>query len=80
MALPAGLSLQMKVSIPCFLLGLLLFCISFSVPYWGKGSPSDNVDIHVGMWRACVISDGADACMSWSDDRLKYWSKSKFGI
>ena len=75
MALPS-FSLQLKVSLPAFALGLLVFFVSFSVSFWASGSYKD-VDFHGGLWRVCVSKDNFQSCGTWSDDVAKYLAKGK---
>ena len=75
MALPS-FSLQLKVSLPAFALGLLVFFVSFSVNFWASGSYKD-VDFHGGLWRVCVSKDNFQSCGTWSDDVTKYLAKGK---
>ena len=72
----ASLSLQMKVSLPALGLGLLLFCISFSVTSWASGSYS-NVDFHGGLWKVCISGNNYEDCVPWTDDRAKNLAKGE---
>ena len=75
MALPS-FSLQLKVSLPAFALGLLVFFVSFSVNFWASGSYKD-VDFHGGLWRVCFSKSNFQRCVTWSDDVAKYLAKGK---
>ncbi|KAK7480872.1 hypothetical protein BaRGS_00027873 [Batillaria attramentaria] len=70
------LSLQLKVSVPCLLLGAILFGVSFSVDKWIKWSTASSSGF-AGLWKACFQQSDVTYCYTWNSDTMDTFKLSR---
>ena len=67
------ISVPMRVALPCYVIGKIIFFVSFSVNYWLEDSDDH---FNAGLWKLCFSGGGAKACYLWTDtDTVKDWQR-----
>ncbi|KAK7504640.1 hypothetical protein BaRGS_00004126 [Batillaria attramentaria] len=62
------LSIEVKLSVGCLLVGSLLFTVAFAVPHWIEVKASQGEDEYAGLWKRCLANTpvpDAETCVNY---------------
>ncbi|KAK7504641.1 hypothetical protein BaRGS_00004127 [Batillaria attramentaria] len=66
-----GVSTELKISLPCLLVGAILFFVSFAEPHWMEETVQGG-SVYLGLWETCGSSPqlpGGAVCVSYGGDQ-----------